>query len=163
MDNSKKQETFDKLMKRPSIDEASKRYNQMQQELQTAMGKVVPTLAKWQSKEGGTRSSCDSNSYPGVNLDGQTESLPNYFSGPVPEQKYDEVLQTIGSIASKYGFEANPQRLYDGPKGHDAAFHNVNDDGKIDFHVDPEFSSLGVTVGCYLTAEAKKRGHPSES
>lgn len=70
----------------------------------------------------------------------------------------ERALTIIGQVAQKYGFTPSPQRLYDKPNDHDAAFHSVGDDGRITLGT-AKHTVLGFDVGCHLTAVAKARGH----
>lgn len=65
-------------------------------------------------------------------------------------------------MAQKDGFNPQPQRLHDAPGSHDAVFHNVHDDGEISFGT-AQNTSLSASIGCHLTAEAKRRGAPSST
>lgn len=153
--------TFDKLMKRPDIDQATRKYERMQNEIQEALSKQVSNLSQWRARGETIGAACDSNSYPGVGNDAETNGLGNYVAaGKFNDTEYERELPIIGSIVEKYGFNPEPQRIYDAEGVHDVVFHNVQDDGKLQMHVERGVN-LGVTTGCYLTAEAKKRGHPS--
>lgn len=154
--------TFDKLMKRPDIDQATRKYEQMQNDIRNSLSRQESSLSEWRTRgESDGMAACDTNSYPGSINDASVNALPNYVAtGKFADNKYDRVLKMIGSIVEKYGFNPKPQRIYDAKGVHDVVFHNVQDDGKLQMHFERGVS-LGVTTGCYLTAEAKKRGHPS--
>jgi hypothetical protein len=81
-------------------------------------------------------------------------------TGNLADDKYEQALKIIGSVAVKYGFTAQAQRLHDSPGSHDAMFHNVHDDGGISFGTAIN-TSIGMSIACHLTAAAKKRGHPA--
>lgn len=153
--------TFDKLMKRPDIEQATRIYGRMQDEIRDRLSKQVPSLSEWRAREEDGMAACDPNSYPGVMNDASVNALPNYVaSGSLSDVQYEDALNDIGNIAQRYGFNPKPQRLYDEKEVHDAIFHNIHDDGKIRIHVERGIN-LGVMTGCYLTAESKTRGHPS--
>src|SRR5207244_1008489 len=89
--------------------------------------------------------------------------LPDHVvAGNLPDADYEKALGIIGSVAAKYGFTPQPQRLHDAPGSHDAVFHNVHDAGEISSGTALN-TSFGVSLGCHLMAEAKKRGHPSST
>lgn len=153
---------FAMLMQRPNIDEAAQQYQQMDNELRQALSQAIPVLASWHVGSEGGQTSCASD-YPGIDFDGQTRAFPsNVVNGNLPDTDYEKALGIIGLTAQKYGFTPQPQRLHDTPGSHDAVFHNVHDDGEISFGTAAN-TSLRVSLGCHLTAEAKQRGHPSPS
>lgn len=154
--------TFDKLMKRSDIDQATSRYERMQDDIRNSLSKQESSLSEWRTRGNADgMAACDTNSYPGTINDASVNALPNYVAtGEFADNKYHRALMMIGSIVEKYDFNPKPQRIYDADGVHDVVFHNVHDDGKLQMHFERGVS-LGVTTGCYLTAEAKKRGHPS--
>ncbi|MTD53647.1 hypothetical protein GKO32_06560 [Amycolatopsis sp. RM579] len=153
---------FAMLMQRPDIDEATRHYQQLDNELLQALSQAIPSLSPWQGDDDGSGSSCGGD-YPGIDFDGDTYSFPSHFvTGNLPDADYEKALEVIGSVAQRYGFAPRPQRLHDAPGSHDAMFHNVNDDGEISFGTALN-TSLRVSLGCHLTVEAKKRGHPSST
>jgi len=94
--------------------------------------------------------------------DGETGGLPNYVvDGNLPDDKYERALQIIGTTAQKYGFTPSPQRMHDSTGEHDTLFHNAADSSVIDFGT-AKNTVLGVSIGCHLSGEAKKRGTPSQ-
>jgi len=154
-------DSFAVLMQRPDIDEAARQYQQLQQELVQALSAAIPALAGWQPATDGGRSSCGSE-YPGVGFDGVILHLADVgVPGKLADADYERALTIIGTTAQKYGFDPRPQRVHDEPGSHDAFFHNVHDDGAISFGT-AKNTSLGLDLGCHLTAEAKRRGSPSK-
>jgi hypothetical protein len=155
---------FAKLMQLPDIDQAAQQYQRMGTEIRQALSAGIPELAPW-IVDGDILNAACGNDQPGLQADGQTRHLPDYIvAGPLPDAdtKYEQALSIIGATAQKYGFTPTPQRLHDAPGSHDAAFHNVHDDGTIRFGTDKN-TLVGLSIGCHLTAEAKKRGTPAST
>lgn len=156
--NTNPNAVFATLMQRPDIDQATQQYQQLGAEIRRALGAAIPTLASWTASGDLSGAGCG-NDYPGIPAtDGAVRDLPDYLvPGKLPDNQYEQALSIIGETAQKYGFTPTPQRLHDTPGSHDAFFHNINDDGTIHFGTDQN-TLLGISIGCHLTAEAKKRG-----
>ncbi len=149
---------FATLMQRPDIDQATAQYQQLSSELRQALSSAIPTLTPWSQFQGAVNAACGSD-YPGIGDSGEILHLPIYTApAGVTDAQWDQALNTVGQVAAKYGFDPKPQRLHDAPGDHDAIFHNVNDDGAITLDTAGQ-TVLGVSIGCHLTAAAKKLGH----
>lgn len=158
--NADPNSVFSQLMRRPDIDQATRRYEQLGADLRQALTEAIPTLSPW-VQDGDTMNAGCGADYPGIGWDGVTRDLPGYVvAGNLPDDKYEQALQIVGSVAEKYGFNPSPQRLHDAPGSHDAMFHNVHDDGGIFFGT-AKNTTFSLSIGCHLTAAAKKRGHLS--
>jgi hypothetical protein len=150
--------SFDKLMKLPDIDQAAKQYEQLGTEITQALTSEMPAVTPW-NRQGDALNAACANEYPGLNDDGQNRSLPDFVAEQgLTDDQWERALTIIGQVAQKYGFTPSPQRLYDKPNDHDAAFHSVGDDGRITLGT-AKHTVLGFDVGCHLTAVAKARGH----
>jgi Lipoprotein confined to pathogenic Mycobacterium len=159
--NTDPKAVFAKFMKLPDFDQATQQYQQMSVDIRTALSAGLPELASWTMAGEQSRAACGSD-YPTMSNDGETGGLPDYVVyGNLPDDKYERALPIIGAAAQKYGFTPAPQRLHDAAGSHDAVFHNVADSSFIDFGT-AKNTVLGVSIGCHLTAEAKKRGSPSQ-
>lgn len=163
MGNDDTETVFNKLMRLPDIEQAKAQYAKMSDELRRALTASFPQLRHWQP-DGEEASSACGNDYPGIESDGKEWDLLSYFVSRVKlsDSDYERALRLIGDVAHEYGFSRQPQRMHDGPEGHDAVFHNLADASSITFG-SAKNTLIGVTIGCHLTPEAKRRGHPSGS
>ena len=148
---------FAKLMQRSDIDQAAQQYQQMATEIQNALTAEISELSKWTTSGQQLKSACG-NDNPGLGADGEERDLVNYVSSSLmSDEHYESALRIVGSVAQKYGFNPQPQRMHDAPRSHDAFFHNSSDGSAIQFGTD-KATLIGISIGCHLTAEAKKRG-----
>ena len=160
--NADPSSVFASLMQRPDIETATRQYQQLYGDLRTGLTAAIPTLTSWQPTDEASGAGCGSD-YPGIGYNGATLNLPVYAAPVgVTDAQWELALTTIGRIAGRYGFNPTPQRLHDAPGNHDAMFHNVPDDGAIMVGTDNNIV-LYVSVGCHLTAAAKKLGHLPET
>lgn len=160
VESDQARDTFNRLMQRPDIDQAQANYEAMSKEIRESLGREVPALSHWQPEDSVSRSGCDPDLFPGVEDSAETRILADQYAHvQVTNEQYDQALQIIGSVVRKYGFDPKPQRISDRPNGRYASFHNPVDGGRVDVVTNKSFI-LGFNVGCYLTPEAKKRGHP---
>jgi hypothetical protein len=159
--NTDSQAVFVKLMQLPDFDQVTQQYQQMLTEIRQSLSAGVPELSPWTQAGEVSRAACGSD-FPTMSDDGETGGLPNYVvDGNLPDDKYEQALQIIGTTAQKYGFTPSPQRMHDSIGEHDTLFHNTADSSVIDFGT-AKNTVLGVSIGCHLRAEAKKRGTPSK-
>jgi hypothetical protein len=153
---------FSELMQRPDSSQATQQYQQLNTGLLAALSAAIPSLPQWSQAQGETTAACGSD-YPGIGDNGQIVDLPTYLAhGGVSDVEWELALTTIGHVAAKYGFDAAPQRLHDARGDHDAVFHNVHDDGSITLDTAANLV-FGVSLGCHLTATAKRRGQLSST
>ncbi|MEW2499192.1 LppA family lipoprotein [Amycolatopsis sp. NPDC047767] len=158
--NADTAKTFAALMQRPNIEDATQQYLAIDTELRQSLSREIASLKTWTNGSEGSRASCAAD-YPGIDADGVTASLASHIvAGNLPDSDYEKALTVIGTVAQKYGFTPQPQRLHDSPGSHDAIFHNTHDDGEISFGT-AQNTSLRINLGCHLTAAAKKRGTPA--
>jgi hypothetical protein len=158
--NADPKAVFAQLMQRPDIDQVTQQYQQMGTEIRHSLTAAIPELNVWTVSADTLKAGCG-HDYPGLGADGEALSLPDYVvSGKLPDDKYERALTIVGSTAQRYGFTAAPQRLHDAAGSHDAVFHNVNDGSSITFGTDKN-TLVGISIGCHLTVEAKKRGAPA--
>lgn len=163
MRKSDTESVFNTLMKRPDINQAHAQYKRMDDEIREALSDKVSGLQNWEvfNRES-VASGCGSD-YPGLGADGESGSLTAWHvDGAISDQKYEQALNIIGSVAQRYGFNPAPQRLHDSAGSHDAVFHKTNEGGQISFGTEKN-TTLRTSIECHLTPESKKRGHPSGS
>ncbi|WP_157183259.1 LppA family lipoprotein [Sciscionella marina] len=151
-------EAFAKLAKLPSIDEAVQQYEQLGSQIRQELSQEIPDLTAWKDSQDSVGGSGCFNEE-----DGEKRHLPDYVvQKGVTDQQYEQALQIIGKMAKPIGFGDKPQRFHDSPGKHDSSFFNPRDNTTISFGTG-KATVLQISVGCHLTPEAKKRGHPSES
>ncbi|WP_027927466.1 LppA family lipoprotein [Amycolatopsis benzoatilytica] len=157
-------EVWAALMRLPDTDQARQQYQQLDTELRQALTAAIPKLGPWKPSENatGSRAGCGAR-FPGVGNDGEQASLGDHVvPGNLPDADYEKALAVIGTIAKRYGFDPQPQRLHDAPGSHDAVFHNRTDEGEISFGTAVN-TSLQLSLSCHLFPAAKKRGTPSST
>lgn len=153
---------FSKLMTLPNIEQAVQRYQKMDEEIRQTLSQQFPKLQHWEVYSKGASSGCTGH-YASVQLDGQVHILDaRGVRTDLPDDQYEQILQLIGHVAQRYGFNPKPQRLHDSTGNHNAVFHNEHDESEVSFG-SAKNTSIRTTVGCHLTPESKKRGHPSDS
>lgn len=161
MTSSETNSAFKTLMKRGDIDNVVAKHKKMYTEILNELSSNISMLRHWSEFEPAARSGCGSD-YPGIGSDGETHDFNDYtVNGKLSDSEYEQALKIIGQVGKKYGFASSPQRLHDSPGSHDAAFHNTENESEITFGTDKN-TLIGVSVGCHLTVEAKKRGHPGK-
>jgi hypothetical protein len=167
---------FAELMKRPDIDQAVARYQQMYAEVHQQLSTTFPTLGPWQQTLHQGSSACGPDfgavdSYDST--DPQDQAVEAGMgdwdaNGNIPEAAWDQVVAKIGSVIQRYGFDPRPEVVTDRPAQHDANFYDsYGAELGISFgnkELDPRIGGgigFSFVTGCHLTAEAKKRGHPA--
>jgi hypothetical protein len=150
-------QAYSKLVKLPSIDEAVKSYEAMGVKIRKELTSSIPELKSWKNAQDGVGTAgC-------LNGDGQTQNLSSYIvTKKLTDDQFEKALQIVGKVAARYGFDPTPKRFHDAPGNHDTSFNNPSDHSELTFGTD-KTTLMGISIGCHLTADAKKRGHPSQS
>ncbi|PFG47913.1 putative LppA-like lipoprotein [Amycolatopsis sulphurea] len=155
---------FAELMKRPDIDQASARYEQMYGETRQRLVAEFPTL-QWRQSLEQTSASCG-NDFAAVNAglrthDAIVRGMGNWVgTGGFRDDQWERALATVGEVAHQYGFDAHPKVIANQPGNHESIFRDEYN-AELTFGVG---KNVGLTFesGCHLTAEAKKRGTPAQ-
>jgi hypothetical protein len=151
------EETVDaqaKLASRPTSEEMVTRYDQMQQRIRDRIDAELGPHTWFQANDG-AESTCGFD-FP-TSLGGRTVHLPLWgFEGNIPDQDWPRARQLVADIAAKYGFASAGAQI-DTPGRHDA--------GGIDTTLGAYYrfgtavnTSIQVTTGCHLPAEAANAG-----
>ncbi|WP_409184909.1 LppA family lipoprotein [Amycolatopsis sp. VS8301801F10] len=160
---NQKTEQFNELMKRPDIDQAVARYEEMYAKIRAKVTKIVPSL-KWTSANPMTSASCG-NDFAAVNADlrrddAEVKSLASWVAqGKVPDPQWDSVQAAVSDILRGYGFDSGPTVVKNQPSDHYVTYR-APDGSEVTFGSSVNTSAT-VRTGCHLTAEAKKRGTPA--
>lgn len=151
------QEQFDTLMQRPAMDEALKRYRSMTGEIRTRLSSQFD-LPEWNSGGGG-RVSPACNDFPDVHGWDAEQHVGDNWANPKPltDAQWPEAVTEVKRIARTYGFDNIVGEIAK------AKFRKIElaDSYGATLYFGKETSTLiGVTTGCHLNPEAKKRGTP---
>lgn len=160
---NQKTEQFNELMKRPDIDQAVTKYEEMYTKLRGQLTALVPAL-KWHQTDDISGSACG-NDFAAVNAglrvdDAVERGLPNWIAdGNIPETHWAAAQSAVDTILRAYGFDSGPIVVKNNPSDHYVTFR-APDGSEVTFG---SAVNTGFTVrtGCHLTAEAKKRGTPA--
>jgi hypothetical protein len=158
-----KTEQFNELMKRPDIDQAVARYEEMYAKVRDQLSAVVPTL-KWERTDELSSSGC-AREFAAVDagarqFDAVERGLPNWTAaGRIPDTQWTPTLSAVVNIARTYGFDSGPVVVKDQPADHYVTSRDPYG-AEITFGTAVN-TILTVRTGCHLTAEAKKRGIPA--
>jgi hypothetical protein len=157
-----KSQQFNELMKRPDIDQAVARYEEMYTKVRNQLSVVVPTL-KWQQTSDVSSSGCG-REFAAVDagapeFDAVERGLPNWMAeGKIPDAQWDQAIAVVRSVAQGYGFDTG-EITVNRPSDHEIVFH---DQYKAELNFGTAVNTtLLLRTGCHLTAEAKKRGSPA--
>lgn len=98
--------------------------------------------------------------FPDIDLtDGESRNLSGGSSqANIPDERWPEALALVGEIAGRRGFQG-PKVTLDRPGDHLVGFHDAYG-ARLDFGTEVA-TVTGVSTGCHLTAEAKRRGAPT--
>jgi hypothetical protein len=150
---------FQQMMQRPDIDQATQRYAAMGATIRNTLVADIG-LPSWKERpDSGGSSSC--REFPGVNTgDKESRGLPLMFSeANLPDEKWPHAQQIITEIAGKNGFGA-PLTLVNNPGNHEISLKDGYG-AEVSFGTKVN-TTLLIQTGCHLTADAHKRGKPTE-
>lgn len=151
------EEQFHELLKRPDVEQITKRYGEIQAEIRAALKKQLD-LPAWKNQDDGKPSSCGD--FPDVSpFDIESYFLDRWITDPISLQDWSEAKRITREIARGYGFESVTLEV-DGER--DRAYELEDGyGGIIVLHINPEWATfLRGHTGCHLVPEAKKRGRP---
>lgn len=160
---NQKTEQFNELLKRPDIDQAVAKYDEMYVKLRNQLTVIVPALT-WRQTDDMSSSGCG-NEFAAVNAGLRTDDavergLPNWVAiGKIPDEQWSAVQAAADSILRGYGFDSGPIVVKNQPGDHYVTFR-APDGSEVTFGSAVN-TGLTVRTGCHLTAEAKRRGTPA--
>jgi predicted LppA-like lipoprotein len=153
-----REDQFAQLMKRPSLEEVTTRYQQMQQDIATALADTLGPPQWVQDDPTGGGSLCG-REFNDLGSDARTKSLPMLSRhAAIPDDQWDQAVRIAETIARRNGFNQTVV-IVDRPGQHTVDFKN---EWGGRFGLDSgAHSVLSVQTGCHLTEEAQRRGKPT--
>lgn len=159
---NQKTEQFNELMKRPDINQAVARYEELYGKVRDQVTSMAPAL-KWQVANPESSASCG-NDFAAVNADlrkndAEVKGLANWVAkGNLPDSQWTQVVSTVEQVARTYGFGGG-EVVVDQPSNHEVVFRDQYN-AELNFGTAVN-TTLLLRTGCHLTAEAKGRGTPA--
>lgn len=150
-------EQFTTLMRRPDMDAALERYRSMSHEIRARLSNEFG-LPAWTSGGGGRVSpGCDD--FPGVHGWDAEQHVGDNWSTPKPltDAQWPNAVAEVKEIARTYGFD---NATIDVAKQRFRKIELEDGYGATLYFGKETNTLIGVTTGCHLTAEAKKRSTP---
>ena len=157
--NAASAEQFNELMKRPDIDQAVARYQQMYIAIRDRLSAAFPGMS-WSQTLAPSSAACESE-FSAVDAnqpqnDAVTATLGNWNSNiGIPDADWVTASAAVETVTRRYGFGA-PKVLANRPGAHGAQFDDQYQ-AVLTFDVG-RVAGLSFVTGCHLTADAKKRG-----
>lgn len=152
---------FAELMKRPDIDQAVARYEEMYAEVRRQLTAAIPSL-QWQQTNPAGGAACGPDYAAldyGAREDAVIRGLGNWAAdGNIPDAQWDHAVSVVRTVVQGYGFDTGLV-VVNRPSDHEVDFHDP-DQAELGFGTAVNTTLLLIT-GCHLTAEAKSRGHPA--
>jgi hypothetical protein len=146
---------FSQLMRRPDIDQATGRYEEVYGRVRQRLSDVVPALADW--KSGGDRGTamCGTD-FPDLGADGRIAMLGNWSAeAPIPDGDWARAIQAVDEVVRGYGFDSGPIAAADKPQNHYVAFY---DQYRAALTISSGHSTdVLLITGCHLTSAARER------
>jgi Lipoprotein confined to pathogenic Mycobacterium len=98
---------FGELMRRPDIDQATQRYQQMYSAVRAQLTAAFPSL-RWVQVDQLGSSECGAG-FPGLGADGEARTLPNWSASvAVPGGQWDRAVGVAEWVVRGYGFDSGP-------------------------------------------------------
>jgi hypothetical protein len=149
---------FAELMKRPDIEQAEAEYlgmlNSIQEKLVSEIG-----IAPWIPKDTPPSGSACGGEFSEITTEGQRRNYSSGRSpGNLPDGRWPSAVALVGEVSGQHGFGA-PELIVDRPGDHEAVYKSATG-AELIFGTGTN-TTLSVTTGCHLTAEAHKRGTPA--
>lgn len=135
----------EQLSERPTLEEQTERFEQMQDEVQERLGADLG-LTAWTRRESGDTGLCDNGEVP----DARVAFLPGrLLTGGVPDAAWQSAVDLLAEVAEPYGFD-RVERVVDRPGEHEVVLHGEHE-ALVRFGT-LQNATLGVTTGCHLLA-----------
>jgi hypothetical protein len=149
---------FAELLKRPDIEQVEADYQGMLGEIRDTLVRATG-IANWVPDDEGLSGSGCGFDYPDIRADGTVRRYSSGISpGNIPDDKWPAAVSTVAAIAAQHGFGA-PEVVVDRPADHEVSLKTPTN-AQLLFGTAAN-TTLSVTTGCHLTAEAHKRGTPA--
>ncbi|MBB5910253.1 LppA family lipoprotein [Actinoalloteichus hymeniacidonis] len=135
------------LLERPSIEQISERYEQMQEAITARLSDELGPW-EWVNDENATSAGCAE--FP--NVGGESRALDRrHFKGNLPDESWNRAVEIVVEIGGEYGF-GEPETVVDRPGDHEIV-------GRDPFGARYTFGTaantlLTVITGCHLPEEA---------
>nr|WP_052478575.1 LppA family lipoprotein [Kibdelosporangium sp. MJ126-NF4]CEL19215.1 hypothetical protein [Kibdelosporangium sp. MJ126-NF4]CTQ94985.1 hypothetical protein [Kibdelosporangium sp. MJ126-NF4] len=153
---------FAELRKRPDIETAAQRYEEMRAKIRTRLTTAELATGWVEEKDSSDAMGCQSSSTPSwseINSStGEVRYLPRWISaGNLPDDKWDRAVSVVAEIAREYGFDG-PGVVINRPSDHAVIFQ---DDYGAQIHFGTVKNTVfALTTGCHLTVAAHQQGTP---
>ncbi len=135
----------EQLSERPSLEEQSARFEELQDEVQKRLGAELG-LTAWSGAGTGDTGLCDNGEVP----EARVAFLPGrLLTGGVPDAVWQSAVDVLVEVAGPYGFD-RVERVVDRPGSHEVVLHGEHE-ALIRFGT-LQNATLGVTTGCHLLA-----------
>ncbi|HEV7975251.1 LppA family lipoprotein [Amycolatopsis sp.] len=149
---------FAELMKRPDIEQVEAEYQNMLASIREKLVNEIG-IAPWIPKDSQPSASACGGEFTEITTEGQRRNYSSGRSpGNLPDGQWSRAVALVGETAGQHGFGA-PEIIVDRPGDHEAVYKSTTG-AELIFGTGTN-TTLSVTTGCHLTAEAHKRGTPA--
>ncbi|OZM70628.1 hypothetical protein CFN78_24845 [Amycolatopsis antarctica] len=151
------QEQYDKLLERPSFEDATEQYKELVAEVQRITVEVGGIPPKGTAVGG---AACEFD-FPGLGQDAGTRRINGGVpKAAIPDDAWPKVVAQVAEVGKRYGFERQ-QVFKDQPGNHQVRFF---DSYGIDFSLSTEVdTSMSVSTACHFGDAARQRGAPADA
>ncbi|MER7010805.1 LppA family lipoprotein [Saccharopolyspora sp. NPDC000359] len=146
------QEQRAELLRRPSMEEASARYQEMLSRMRDELAKRFSWM-RWETSQEAISAGCAEFDFAKDELESQTLGVWVAF-GDIPEEEWPQVQQIVSEIASAHGF-GRPRIMSDRPGEH--TFTALDQYGAAYTVSGGRNISINGTTGCHLPQAVKDR------
>ncbi|WP_165777516.1 LppA family lipoprotein [Amycolatopsis antarctica] len=159
------QQQWDELMKRPNIDEAKTRHDEMLRKITEKLSTDLQLPPWQQSDEVSTNTGC--NDFKEVDAWDAVNLLLGGSTNPVPisTDQWPQAIEVVKSVAGQHGFTAPGLEVNKGDyhelnisDSYGASLRIIAGAGEAD---GKKGTIVGINTGCHLLPESKQRGVPA--
>ncbi|ONI78104.1 hypothetical protein ALI144C_30460 [Actinosynnema sp. ALI-1.44] len=154
---------FAELLKRPDIESAAKRHEEILTKIRDKLVAAGFTAAWREAEDSSSVSGCQSgfsDTWSEIDSDtAEIRALAQWISsGNLPDGKWEQAVKVVEEVAREHGFDG-PAVVVDRPGDHEVSF-------KDGYGAHLQFGTvqntvLSLTTGCHLTVAAHQRGTPT--
>jgi hypothetical protein len=149
---------FAELMKRPDIEQAEAEYQDMLASIREKLAGEIG-IAPWIPKDTQPSASACGGEFTEITTEGQRRFYSSGRSpGNLPDAQWPRAVALVSETAHQHGFGA-PEIIVDRPGDHEVLYKGTTG-AELIFGTGTN-TTLSMTTGCHLTAEAHKRGAPA--
>jgi hypothetical protein len=155
--DANRQQQIQELLKRPDIDKAVARYEQMRTEIRDRLTAEVE-LPPWKARDG-TRAGC--REFPDVDgMEKQSAQLGTWSTkASLPDDNWPRAVEIFAEVTRSYGFESPPRVIVDRPGNHEVT---AADEFGADVILGTEVNTtLSLLTGCHPTWTGRQRHTPT--